>query len=73
MSGNEGSKQGVESFINELEQGTASLTDEAFAMLERMVRERRGRAAAHEVVAPTGTAQPCNPHSSSEISFDVRV
>ena len=51
----------------------ASLMDEEFARLERMIREKRGRAAAHVVVAPIDTAQPCNPRSSSEISFDVRV
>ena len=73
MSGKERSKQRVVSFISELEQGTASLTDKEFTRLERMIRERRGRAAAHVVVAPIDTAQPCNPRSSSEISFDVRV
>ena len=51
MSGKERSKQRVHSFINELEQGTANLTDEKFARLERMFRERRGRAAADVVVA----------------------
>ena len=73
MSGKYRSKQRVESFINKLKQGTTSLTDEEFARLERMIRERRGRAAAHVVVAPIDTAQPCNPRSSSEISFDVHV
>ena len=66
-------KQRVESFFYELEQGTASLTDKEFARFERMIRERRSRAAAHVVVAPIVTAQSCNPRSSSEISFDVRV
>ena len=56
MSEKERSKQRVESFINELEQGTASLTDEEFTRLERMIMERRGRAAAHVVVAPIDTA-----------------
>ena len=73
MSGKERSKQRIESFINELEQGTASLTDEEFTRFERMIRERIGRAAAHVVIASINTAQPCNPRSSSEISFDVRV
>ena len=60
--------------MNELEQGTASLTDGEFARLERMVMERRGRAAAHVIVAPIGTAQPSKPRSRcSEISFDVHV
>ena len=73
MSGNKRTKQRVEGFTNELERGTASLTDEEFARLERMIRERRGRAAAHVVVAPIDTAQLCNPRSNSEISFYVRV
>ena len=73
MSGKERSKLRVESFINELEQGTASLTDEEFGRLDCMTREKRGRAAVHVVVAPTDTTQPCNPRSSSEIPFDIRV
>ena len=56
MSERQRSKQRVEGFVNELEQGTASLTDEEFARLERMIKERRGRAAAHVVVALIGTA-----------------
>ena len=60
MPGKDRSRQRVESFINELEQGTASLTDEEFARLERVIRERRGRAAAYVVVTPTDTAQPPN-------------
>ena len=72
MSEKERSKQRVESFLNELEQGTASLTNEELARLERMIMERRGRAAAHVVVASVGTAQPSKPRSRcSEISFDV--
>ena len=74
MSGKYRSRQKVESFISELEQRTASLTDEEFSRLRRMIRERRGRAAALVVVTLIDTAQPCNPRSrSSEISFDVRV
>ena len=73
MSGKERSKQRVESFIKKNEQGTASLTDAEFVRLERMIRERGGRTAAHENVAQTDTAQPCNPRSSSEISSDVHV
>ena len=69
----ERSKQRVKSFFNEIEQGTARLTDEEFARLERMIMERRGRAAAHVVVAPIDTAQHCTPRSSSDISFDVHV
>ena len=72
MSGKEISSQRAMSFINELDQGTASVTDEEFAMLKRMIVERRGRNAAG--VAPTDTARPCSPQSrSSEISFDLRV
>ena len=74
MSGKDRSRQTVQSFVNELEQGTASLTDEELARLERMIVERRGRAAAHMVVAPIDTTQPCNPQScSSKSSFDARV
>ena len=73
MSGKCTSRQRVDSFINELEQGTASLTDEEFARPERMIRERGERAAAHVVVTLTDTSQPCNPRSCSEISFDVHV
>ena len=74
MSGKDRSRQRIESFVDELKQGAASLTDEEFLRLERVIRERRGRAAAHVVVAPIDTAQPCNPRSrSSKIWFDVRV
>ena len=52
-------------FLNELEGETASLTDEEFTTLESMIRERRGRAAAHVVVTPIHAAQPCNPRSRS--------
>ena len=73
MSGKETSRQRVKSFINELDQGTASLTDVEFAVLKRIVK-RRSRDAAHVTVAPVDTAQTCSPRSrSSEISFDVRV
>ena len=40
MPGKDRSRQKVESFINKLEQGTASLTDEDFDRLERMIRKR---------------------------------
>ena len=74
MSGKERSRQRVMSFINELDQGSASLTDEEFAMLKHMIVERRGRNAAHVTVALIYTAQPCSPRSrSSKISLDVRV
>ena len=74
MSKIERSKQRVESFFHELEQKTASFTDEELVRLERIIMESRGRAAAHVVVAPIGTAQPLHPRSRySEISFDVHV
>ena len=73
MSGKYTSRQRVDSFINELEQGTASLTDEEFSRPERIIRERRDCAAAHVVVTSIDTAQLCNPRSCSEISFDVHV
>ena len=74
MSGKERSRQRVKSFINELNQGTASLTDEEFAMLIRMIVERRDHDAAPVTIAPIDTGKPCSPRSrSSEISFDVRV
>ena len=65
MPGKNRSRQRVESFIDELEQGTASLKDEEFTRPEQMIRERRGHAATHVVVAPIETAQPCNPRSRS--------
>ena len=56
MSGKERSKKRVSHFINELDQGTASLTDREFVMLECMIAETRGRDAAHVTVAPVNTA-----------------
>ena len=56
MSEKDRSKQRVESFLNELEQETASLTDEEFTRLERMIMERRDRAAEHVIVVPSGIA-----------------
>ena len=74
MSEKERSKQRVERFLNELEGGTASLTDDQFARLERMIVEKRGRAAAYVIIAPIDAAQPSNPRSRcSEISCDVYV
>ena len=60
MSGKYRSRQRVKSFINELEQGTVSLTDEDFARLKRMIVERRGRDAVHVTVAPIDRAQACS-------------
>ena len=56
MSGKERSRQRVNGFINEIDQRTASLMDEEFAMLKRMIVERRGRDAAHVTVAPVDIA-----------------
>ena len=61
MSGKERSRQRVKSFINEFDRGTASFTNVEFAMLKRMVEERRGRDTAHVTVALIDTAQPCSP------------
>ena len=57
------SKQRVKSFLNDLEQGTASVTDKEIARLKRMIMERGGHAAAHVVVSPISTAQLCNSRS----------
>ena len=51
----ERSRQRVNNYINELGQGTLSLTDVEFARLKQIV-ERRGRDAAHVTVAPVDTA-----------------
>ena len=74
MSGKDGSRQKVKSFINDIGQGTVSFTDEEFARLKRFV-ERRGRDAAHVTVSSIDTAQqPYSPRPrSSELSFDARV
>ena len=73
MSRKDRSRQRVESFITELEKGTASFTDEEFPRLKQIV-ERKGRDAAHVVVTPIDTAQPCSPRSrSSERLFDTCV
>ena len=73
MPGRDGSWQRAKIFINELKQGTVSLSDEKFAMLKRFV-EKRDRDAAHVTVAPADTTQYRSPRSpTSEISSDVRV
>ena len=73
LSEKERSEQRVESFLNEFEGGPASFTNEKSARLKHIV-ERRGRAAAHAIVALIGTAQPSDPRSRcSGISFDVSV
>ena len=60
-------------FIDELKQGTGSLSDEEFAKIKRFV-EKRDRDAAHVTVAPVDTAQYRSPRSPTpEIPSDVRV
>ena len=54
-------EQKSESFLNELEGGTASFTDEEFTRIERYM-ERRGRAAAPATAAPIEDA-PARPTS----------
>ena len=61
MSAKDISSQRVRSFINELDRGTASFTDLEFAVLKRMVEERRGCDAAQVTVTPMDTAQHCSP------------
>ena len=73
LSGKERSWQRIQNFLNELEGGAASLTDEGFTRFKRIMK-RRGRAAAHVLIAPSGTAQPSNSRPRcSAISFDVSV
>ena len=60
-------------FIDELKQGTVSLSDEEFAMIKRFV-EKGDRDAAHVTVAPVDTAQYRSPRSPTpEIPSDVLV
>ena len=58
MAEKERSKQRVESLLNEIE----GCTDEELERFDSIFVERRGRAAAHVVVAPSGTAQPLTPN-----------
>ena len=52
-------EQRNESFLDELQERTASFTDEEFARFERII-ERRGRATAPAIAAPIGAA-PAQP------------
>ena len=73
MSGKDGSRQKVESFIKEIGQGTMSCTDEEFTRIKEFV-ESRGRDPAHVTVASIDTALPCSPRSRSpKISCDISV
>ena len=70
MSEKERSEQRVEIFPNEIEE----CTDEELARFERIIMERRGRAAALAIAALIDTVQPSYPRSRcSEISFDIHV
>ena len=55
-------------FLNEIE----GCTDEELARFERIMVERRERAAAHAIVALIGTIQPSKSRCLA-ISFDVSV
>ena len=72
MSGKDGSRQKIKSFIKEIG-GTMSFTDEEFIRIKRFVK-RRGRDTVHVAVRSIDTALPCSPRSCSpEISSDVCV
>ena len=69
----DGSWQKTKRFIDELKQGTVSLSNKEFAMIKRFV-ERRGRDTAHATVGPADTAQYRSPRSPTlEIPSDVRA
>ena len=60
-------------FLDGLEQGTTSLTNEELVMLKRIV-ERRSRDAVHATVTSIETAQYCDPRQPSpETPFDACV
>ena len=60
-------------FLDGLEQGTTSLTDEELVILKRIM-ERRSRDAGHATVASIDTAQHCDPRPPSpEISSSTRI
>ena len=68
MSGRARPWERTKKFLDGLEQGTTTLTDEELVMLKRIV-ERRSRDAAHATVASIDRAQYCNPRPPSpEIS-----
>ena len=69
----DGSWQKTKRFIDELKQGTVSLSNKEFATIKRFV-ERRGRDTAHATVGPADTAQYRSPRSPAlEIPSDVRA
>ena len=73
MSGRARPWQKTKEFLDGLEQGTTSLTDEELVMLKRTV-ERRSRDAAYATVASIDTAQYCDPRPPShEISSGIRI
>ena len=63
-------EQRSESFVNELEGETESLTDEEFARLERFMKSR-SRAVAPATAAPTGAA-PAQPTSTGRFVPSTR-
>ena len=70
LSEKERSEQKIKKILNEIE----GCTDKELARFERIIMERRGRAAAHAIIAPIGTAQPSYLRSRySGISFDGSV
>ena len=69
----DGSRQRKNSFIQGIEQGTVTFSNEEFARIKQF-KERRGRDAAQVTVTPVGAVQYCIPLSpSSEPSFDACV
>ena len=73
MSGRARPRQKTKKYLDGLEQGIMSLTDEELVMLKRIV-EKRYRDAAHVTVAPADTAQYRSPRSRTpEIPSDVCV
>ena len=69
----DGSRQRENSFIQGIEQGTVSFSDEESARIKRFV-ERRDRDAAQVNVTPVGAVQYCIRRSPrSELSFDACV
>ena len=73
MSGRARPWQKTKKFLDGLEQGTTSPTDEQLVMLKRIV-ERRSRDATHATVASIDRSQYCNPRPPSpEISSGTRI
>ena len=70
----DGSRQRENSFVEGIEQSTASFSDEEFVRIKRRFMEMRGSDAAQVTVTPVDTVQYCSPRSPiSEPSSDVDV